>query len=389
MGGVNIELANGQLGATLQTNDGICGMVLNGTPDGDYVLGTPILVTSLVDAESQGITEDTNPFAHRQISGFYDKAGDGAQLYLLLVVSTLTVNKLGQLTEPQGAKKLLDYAQGAIKVLGIMADDDAFVDGDGVVTVTNGLNGNVYTAATNLQATLESYATAQMPMRSIIGASSYSGTPAALTDITTNTDNRVGILVGDTQAGNAAALGLLLGTMAALPVQRKISRVANGALPNTAAFLASAAIETKPGDAAVIAGKGFITWQKFPNRSGYYWSDDPTASPTTDDYHFAARGRVIDKAQRIAYDTFLNSVADEIPTDQGTGNIDAGYALALQQKIVTALTNAMVAKGEATGAACKIPLNQQPLATSELEVNVGVTPYGYADQINVKLGFQK
>ena len=68
MGRVNITLANGQLGATMHTNDGIAGMVLTGTTDpGGYEVNTPVLITGLSDLDGIGITEGENPFAYRQV----------------------------------------------------------------------------------------------------------------------------------------------------------------------------------------------------------------------------------------------------------------------------------------------------------------------------------
>jgi hypothetical protein len=52
MGSVNITLANGQLGGTLQTNDGIAGLVVTGVTEGAYTVGTPILITSVASANA-------------------------------------------------------------------------------------------------------------------------------------------------------------------------------------------------------------------------------------------------------------------------------------------------------------------------------------------------
>src|SRR3954462_2823491 len=120
MGSVNITLANGQLGATLQTNDGIAGKVLTGVTEGIYTAGTPILITSMADVATAGITATGNAFAIKQLKEFYDQAGTGAQLFLMLVPATMTVAQMADNTNPNGAKKLLDYAAGKIKVLGLL-----------------------------------------------------------------------------------------------------------------------------------------------------------------------------------------------------------------------------------------------------------------------------
>ncbi len=66
-------------------------------------------------------------------------------------------------------------------------------------------------------------------------------------------------------------------------MQRKISRVRNGALTNTVAYVGAVTVETAGGSLGVIAGKGFITFKTYPNVSGYYLSGDGTCSATMDD----------------------------------------------------------------------------------------------------------
>lgn len=307
MGSVNITLANGQLGATLQTNDGITGFVLTGvTEAGGYTAGTPILVTSMVDVDNEGITLANNPFAIKELQEFYNQAGTGAQLYLMLVPATMTVAQMADNGNANGARKLLDYAAGKIKVLGLLSDDVAIDDAGGTITITNGLNASVYTAASNMRITAAAYFAAEKPFRCIIGGTSYSGTPASLTDETSGTtNNRTAVLIGDTVSGASACIGLLLGVISSIPVQRKISRVRTGALTNTSAFLNTTPLESAGTDAAIIAGKGYITFTNYPNVSGYYFSGDPMLTATTDDYGMLARGRVIDKAHILAYTTLL------------------------------------------------------------------------------------
>lgn len=388
MGSVNITLANGQLGATLQTNDGITGMVLTGTTEtGGYTAGTPILVTGLSDVANAGITEGNNPFALRQLQEFYNQAGTGAQLYLMLVPPTMTVAQMADNLNDNGVRKLLDYAKGKIKVVGLMSDDIALVAAGGSVTVTNGLNASVYAAAANMRVTAAAYFAAQQPFRAVIGGSSYSGAAASLTDETTGTtNNRTAILIGDTISGRAACLGLLLGVVSLIPVQRKISRVRSGALTNTAAYVGSSSVEAAGANVDVIAQKGFITFTSFPNVSGYFFSGDPMCTATTDDYAILARGRVIDKAHILAYTTFVQEVDDEVPVNTD-GTLDAGFCKWLSQQIVNQVNNTMTANKEISSVSCFIDPAQNILSTNQLNVVVKIVPVGYATQIEISLGF--
>src|ERR1044072_4549048 len=119
---VKIVLQNGTLGSIVQTADGIAGIMLTGASEGDIDAGTPFVITSLTDAENQGLSEAGNPFAYKQIREFYNEAGEGALLYVLLVANTVTVASMADNTNANGAKKLLDYAGGKIRVLGVMYD---------------------------------------------------------------------------------------------------------------------------------------------------------------------------------------------------------------------------------------------------------------------------
>lgn len=390
MGSVNITLANGQLGGTLQTNDGIAGMVLTGISEsGGYTVGTPILITSMTDLTAAGITAADNTFALKQVQEFYNQAGTGASLYLMLVPPTMTVAQMADNTNANGAKKLLDFAGGKIKVLGLLSDDVAIDTAGGTVTITNGLNADVYTAASNMAVTAASYFAAQKPFRAIIGGTSYSGTPSALTDEATGTtNNRTAILIGDTVTGSSACIGLLLGVLSAIPVQRKISRVRSGALTTATAFAGTATVETAgAGAPATIAGKGYITFTTYPNVSGYFFSGDPMLTATTDDYCMLARGRVIDKVHILTYTTFVQEVDDEVPVNTD-GTLDAGFCKWLSQQIVNQINNTMTANKEISSVNCFIDPEQNILSTNQLSVVLKVLPVGYATEIEINLGFQ-
>ncbi len=388
MGSVNITLANGQLGATLQTADGTCGMVLTGLSEsGGYTLGTPILVTSLDNLATQGISQTGNVFAYRQVKEFYQEAGSGAKLYLLLVPGTMKVNQMADGTNGNGAVKLLDYAAGAIKVLGIISNDTLVYPGGTGLLTTHRINEDVYTAASNMAITANTYSLAQKPFRCIIGGTSYTGTPASLTPITPgNNNHRTAIFIGDTVSGNAACLGLVLGRMSIIPVQRKISRVRTGAMTNSAAYLNATTLESTGGDAGVIATQGYMTWKIYAQRSGYYISGDETISDVLNDYRYLSRGRVMDKVQVLAYQTFVQEVDDEIPINTD-GTLDAGFCKWLSSQMENQINNTMTANNEISSVSCYINPNQNILSTNTLSITIGIVPVGYATVINVTLSF--
>jgi Protein of unknown function (DUF2586) len=388
MGQVNISLQDGQLGATLATADGVAGLVVTGKPDtGGYVLGTPILVTSLAALTTAGITQSANPFAYRQVKEFFQEAGTGAKLYLMLVAATQTVSQICDNTNPDGAKALLDHAGGAIRILGVLSDDSLVT----VASTASGLNDDVLTARDNMAAMGAAYFAEQRPFRCLIGGTSYQGAPGTLASLMSGTtNNRTAILIGDTDtsySNTGACVGLVLGRLATIPVMRKLSRVRTGPMSNSTAWLGAAALAAVPGDDVVIADNGFITWTTYPNVSGYYLSGDDTCSATTDDYHFLARGRVIDKAQILAYSVFVQEVDDEVPV-AADGTIDTGFAAWLQQQITGMISGTMVANNECSGVDCFIDPAQNILATNQLRVVLKIRPVGYSTDIEISLGFE-
>lgn len=393
MGAVNVTESAGQLGGTLNINDRVPGLVLTGvTESGGYTAGTPILVTSLTDVATAGITVANNPFALKHLTDFYAAAPLGSQLYLMLVPNTMTVASMADNTNASGAKKLLDFANGKIKVLIVASDDKTIAAVPITVTVTNGLNALCYTAATNMKTMETAYRSAQKPFRGIVGGTSYSGVPSALTDQSSGTtNNKCAIFIGDTRSYDAtncdACVGLLAGWIANCAVQEKISKVLKGSLPITAAYLKTTTLELAGNDPATIAGKNYITLTSYPNRAGYYFSGDPMLCASTDDYWFLARGRVIDKAHVIAYNTFVDEVDDDVPTVTG-GLIDPAFAKSLETRIVNQLNLTMTNQGEISAADCFIDPNQNVISTPTLNVVLKVRPKGYLTTINVALGFE-
>lgn len=390
MGSVNITLTNGALGSTLQTNDGVAGMVITGiTVPGGLEVNTPALLTGRSSLATLGITSSNNGFVYNQVQDFYNEAGDSAELYLMMTDDEQKVKDMCDATNENGVSKLLNYAKGRIKLLGVMSNDAAvaFATGD-VVDTTHGINEDVYTAVAKLQQTISAYRSKHQPLRGIIAGTSCTGDVGALTDVTTgSTNNSVSILVGDTNESQCACIGLLLGRLSVIPVMRKVSRVRTGPINTAEAWIGSLRVDTALGSAAAVASRGYITWCAYPNVTGFFFSGDDTCSSRTDDYHFLCRGRVIDKAHIIAYTTFVQEVDDEVPVNND-GTLDAGFCKWLSQQIVNQVNNSMTINKEISSVSCFIDPAQNILSTNRLNVILRIVPVGYATDIEISLGFE-
>ncbi len=380
---VTINLASGQLGQSLATADGVAGIVLTGSTQGSITAGVPFRITSLAAATTLGLTSAGNAFAYKEIKEFYDEGRDGAALWVMLVPSTMTMAQMVDKTNANGLIKLLDAAAGEVTICGVSTDGAVATH-----TVTNGINADAYAAITALPVLATYYAfTRQAPFRCLVAGAGFTGTASALTSQTGNNVNRGAILIGDTVNTNkGACIGLALGRLAVSPVQRKISRVKSGRLLAPTLYVGA----TDAGvyqDAETIHDKYFITIRTFPRKTGYFFTGDRTCTSSTDDYNMIARGRVIDKAHRIAYTTFVEEIDDEVPVDATTGKMAAGYCKTLEQKIINQIQLTMQANSEISAVTCFIDPNQNVLSTGQVKVKLGIIPVGYASAIVVDLAF--
>ena len=178
------------------------------------------------------------------------------------------------------APKLLEAAQGKIRLLGISSA------AKNAETIAQGLSNEVSPAVATAQALAELFAEKNQPVQIILDGKAWNGNPADLKDYKTDDKNRVSLLLGGTVDTNKnASVGVLLGTLAALPVQRNIARVKNGALPiRMAVFTNGLDIGDNATKWQIIHDKGYIFFRTYPGKAGYFFNDDPTLTANTSDF---------------------------------------------------------------------------------------------------------
>ena len=402
---VKIDFANGAIGASEPMDDGVTGLVctavavtqtVNGKTENVFALNTPYLITKLDELVSKGITSDSsdsNATLYKAVKEFYDEAPDGSKLWIMGVADTVTIADIVDKAK-DNAKKLLVAANGTIRTLAVkIKDKSAYTP-----TVTTGIDGTVRTAITNAQALAE-WATETLfaPVMVLLEGRHYTGNAETLVSnpVNTGNNNRVGVVIGDTVADSkGAAVGLLAGRIASIPVQRSVARVRTGSIVATTMYIGGVAAEL--GNPETINDCGFICPRTFVGKGGYFWSDDKLAAEASDDYSLIPRRRVADKAYRITYTTLINEVAEEISvTDDG--KISAPVVKAIQTAVESAIVNNMTSRGNLgndpsdpndMGVECYINPDQNIVATSRLDVQVRIKPHGYSKYINVSLGFK-
>ena len=391
---VTIQIQNGRLGQVGANEDGVCGLILQGTASGGVVLDTPYTFFSLADAETQGITaayDTANTVrAWKAIKEFYAESGTGTELQVMVLAQTetyVTMFTVGAvLTKIQN---FLLAANGRIKLLGLTRLPLAAY----TATITNGINAEISTVAPLVKAFGDVLVGLYSPVRFIFEGRDvvFASNATAVLDLKTLACPYMAVVVGDTIAPSVgAAIGLVLGRLAKSPVQRNLGRVRDGAVATTAVYFGTATVkpENSLGLVSALDGKGFVTFRKHIGRANYFFTDDPTATAVTDDYNKIARGRVIDKATRLAYQTYLDYLQDEILINPTNGNIEAATAKGYQAAIERAINVTMTANSEISGVRAVVDPAQNVLSTNKICVDLFITPLGYAREICVKLGFE-
>lgn len=393
---VKIIFANGALGQVEAMADGCLGFLALGAKEvaGDegFKLGKAYTIKKLSVLEGMGVTVENNPNLYRNVKDFYAEAGDGVELWIMGFSEASSFATVLDKDTAAGAKALLRASNG--KIRGLVAFK---TPAEGyTLTEKDGLDADVTAALVKAQGLGEwATQTLRAPVFTLLEGYGFSGNAMDLPTLTTMEHNRVGVVIGDTTPNSKnACMGVVSGRIAVSPVQRKISRVKDGALKPLAIYIGDQLIELA--DVETIHEKGFITFTTFVGRTGYFIADDNLATRVEDDYRSLTNRRVIDKAYRIAYNTLLDDLNEEVPiaTD---GSLSPAWCTAVKSDVEQAIISNMTANGNLgndpgdpndTGVTCSIDYKQQILSTSQLAVGLRVKPSGYAKYIDVELGFK-
>ena len=388
---VKIQFLNGLLGTVGESADGLLALICGASAVANKLaLNSIYEVRSMDDLAELGVTEQNNAVLYKQVSEFYDEAGSGVKLILYPMAPATTATFICDYTKTaEGyARDLITRMNGALRGIGV-----AGVNSNSSAASTNGLDPDVFTALPKAQqlaewATTELYA----PLFFAIEGRAYDASKE-LKNLSAEENNRCLVAIGDTVTNSTgAAIGTLLGRIASIPVQRNIGRVKDGSLFPLEMYVGAKKVEESNSVIASIFDKGYIVPRKHVGRSGYFYADDPMACDPTDDYAHLANRRVIDKAYRIAYDTMLNELLDEIDLNED-GTMQHAVIKSWQQTLENAINRQMTANGELSatdGEGCQVYINekQNVVSTSKIELTLKVRPHGYARYIDVNLGFQ-
>ena len=401
---VNVLLGNGQLGKELDSADGAALLVVS-APVG-YVLAETLFY-SLRDAEVAGATEADDvsnaALVYEHIKDFYQEAGDGAPLRVLVVADTTTLANLFTAGNAANTALLnrLRAENGVVRLVAVGLNPAA-----AEVAAANGITADLLAAIPLAQTFANAEFTAFRPVDILLEGRVFSGTGAAALNLRTLAAKNVAVTIGRDQlrvnalvasgiavASKFAQVGKVLGRLAAIPVQRSIGRVKDGKLAGitqaslSGGKLVSDLTDGAGGDLALLTGKGYIFPLIHPGKDGFFYNDDPNCGAETDDYAFIKDSRVINKAARIARATYLEELLDEVLINPATGFLATIEVARFQNVLKNAIEGQMQAAGNIV--ACEVYVNPQQnvTATSKIVALLKITKLATGREITATVEF--
>jgi Protein of unknown function (DUF2586) len=391
---VKVLVTNGALGRTATTADGVAGLVIPATAKPNLPLYSPKLIFSLKEAEAMGLTQANdateNIDAWQQIKEFYDEAGNGASLYFMTYPMERTITQMCDPTNTgtNSVRTLLDYAEGRIVLLAIGRYINPTVVYNQVTQ--GGIDQDVHTAMPKLNALSLEYMANFAPFCGIIDGRGWNGVVGDLTDLHTYQYPKVSVMLGGSALSKkSASVGLALGRLAKLPVQRNVGRVKDGGVNVTTPTFTSGESVRKYSIAQMnsIHDNGYLFFRRYPaGLASVYFNDDPTATTSNDDFLTIANNRVIHKAIKVVYATYVNELNDEVLIGS-EGKIAPTQIRYLEEILKNGLRLQMFDRGEISDFDVTIDPNQNILSNDKVLIVTRIVPVGHTKFIEIELGY--
>lgn len=425
---VIIEKKNGALGAAVQSNDGeslliigSLGLVGNrGVVPETLDIPTEVQLQSYLSLEDflQSFSIDYDVQLGMLYKHHVEKyfEASSSKLHIMRIDKSKSMTDLFTPADADyiRLKNYLKQQNGAIKLIGV-ANNPVEVE-----TVTNGISADLNTAINIAGNFANAEFQAGRPVHILLEGRNIDFTDTDLINLRTKTAGSVSVVAWQntavglriplgteipggsgpqvdpvdfvTNCTKYAEVGYTLGLLSAIPVQRNLGRVKNGALSYSTGIASSSGQSIDNISSAVlnsIAEKGYIFPVQHPQLDGYYLSDDATCVVKSDDYAWITRNRVINKAAAITRRVYNQSILDEVFTDPDTGKLSALTIKNFESEVDQAITNEMVRLGEATAVETYVNPDQDVITTGEIVVDVRIVPVGIARYITAKIGFSK
>jgi hypothetical protein len=386
--GVNISRAKAQLKRSEPTEDNVICLVVSGVAvAGKIALSEPKQIFGTDALVTLGITEGNNPLAYKDITDFYAKVGEGAELNIMLVVDTTSLTDISDKALNIG-KKLIESTEGR----GVILLINRKLPAGYVSAKTNGFESDVWTAVAKLQEMAIDFQAQNIPfVAALPGLGFTSASIAAIPARSTLTNDFVALNCYCEKNDGLVSMGIFAAWTAKHQVHENVGRVASGKVTDTAFMPDGTACKDLKNSWAALAAKGLIFPVKIGGKSGYFFNDDPMLTAISSDYSSWSWNRVINKAQRIAYDILIEKLNDDVETNETTGLIETTLASDWESDVENAIKAQMMKasptrKKEISGIKCTVD-PESDVINDQVSASINIVRKGQAKIINVKIGY--
>lgn len=405
---VKFTLGQGGLGRTAPNTDGICGMVTTGVATtatattSALPLNTSVKLLSVIDAESYGLSDAydaTNKvLVYYHISEFFRINPNGI-LWLRIVAQTQTLTNLTNKAVTNNALQLLIDANGEINTLAINRNPlDTYTP-----TLSGGLDADVLSAVQNAQALADAEFVNHRPLYIIIEGRSFNGSAAAATDLRASAPAapNVSVCIGQdfSKVGTSsidvikasACIGTMLGAVSKAAVHENIGWVQNFDLSDSTHFKqVSLSSFNQIGtytdtDLAALYDKGYVFVRRYVGNTGAYFCGQHTSVSVTSDYAYGMNIRTINKAIKAVYLELLPRLNSPLLLDSA-GKMAPETLGGFRAAALRGLDN-LSREGNISDREVYLDPNQNVLAANKVNVRIRIIPVGFAEGIEVNIGF--
>lgn len=351
--------------------------------------GKPALLSTVTDMATYGISEAVNPLLHHHITEYFRMGGRGVQLYVLNV---LEGDKPGyvELIGDTSVKQMLAEADGQVFQMGF-----CYIP-TGEVTLVDGLPSEIIPAIKAAQVLADEQAQKGRPLHVALGCTGIEEVHASAmmnlrelkTDGVPVNCPQVSLMIGqdwdfaETLEGaeqEYAAVGTLLGCMAAQPVSYNVGEVATMMLTNAnrgdwvnAGLSSHEKVKAREDELEGLNAKGYVLGEYY---SGVVClNDDHVCARIAVDKDgnmsesTIAMSRTNNKVIRELYGAYQEKVKSTVPVDPTTGKMSAGVVKYFAD-IGNNIFSNMAAKGELSGGETEVD-GDSNLLTGDRVLNV-------------------
>lgn len=385
-----ITKLSGGLGRREPNNDMVSALVANGVAvSGGVQLNTVYRLNSINDAIvlkiDSSYDSSNNILLYEHIKEYF-RINPSGELWLLVVDQSVTYANMLDKTNANGAKKILNEAEGKIRILAAAYNPSTpvsdFSDTLAAISKAQELAVDEFNNHRPIEVLLEGKGFV------LSGQSSLRSLNAP--NVSVMVGQNLAIANAHTNYNNYAAIGTLLGAISKAAVNECIAWVEKFNILGDN-LLVPAIAKTKyseiaSGNINTTNDNGYIFFRTYTGKAGIYFNDSFTCTLLTDDYAYIENNRTIHKAVRNIRSVLLPRLAMPVNINPNDGTISPEIIKQFENDGKRALEQ-MMSDGEISSMDVFVDPFQNILATSELKVQFSIVPTGTARKISVTIGF--